>query len=550
MLLLSSQLAFAQTAAPVPTPPPIPVPPPVPAPPAATPAGPPPTVIAPAPAPVPVVGAPAAIPSAPAPVAAPAAPSAAPAAAGSSAAPSAVEFTSLRLMREKGIISQAEYDSAVRDLTESTGQRAPDQGTAVLGKWATTLYGFVEADNIYDTTRSFNDLAGATAVARGDAQAGENGRYTVGVRNSRIGFRLKAPEVGAVRASAMLEMDFLGTQAVGTGTGQVSEGAFFTSPLLRVRHFNFKVETPVVDFLVGQYWQLFGWQSAYQPNTVELQGVPGELYSRTPQVRISKTLKLSPLTAEVAAAAARPVQRDAATPDGQFGVRLALDTWTAVQTIGATGTTVSPLSVAATALLRHVAVDQWAVSPKSTNDLGLSAFAVDAFVPVVPGSKTQKDNSFALTGEYATGYGFADMYTQLNGGVSYPSPPGYMATAAYAPNIDGGIVTYDSGGGLHGIKWTTMMVGGQYYVPGTNGTIWISGNYSHSSTSNGAKYVAPTAANLAKLRDVEDWFDVNLFVDPTPAVRIGMEFAEFNDMYFDSHHAINYRGQLSGFFIY
>jgi hypothetical protein len=456
-------------------------------------------------------------------------------------------------MREKGVISQAEYDSAVRDLTESAGQRAPDQGTVMLGRWATTLYGFVEADTIYDTTRSFNDLAGAGLVSRAESQAGQNGRYTVGVRNSRIGFRLKAPEVaGGIRTSAQLEMDFLGTQAVGTGTGQVSEGAFFTSPLLRVRHFNFKVETPVVDFLVGQYWQLFGWQSAYQPNTVELQGVPGELYSRTPQIRISKTVKVNPVTVEVAAAAARPVQRDAATPDGEFGVRFAVDSWTGVQTIGATGTTISPFSVAATALLRHVAVDQWAASPKATNDLGLSAFAVDAFLPVIPGSKTQKDNSLGLTGEYATGYGFADMYTGLSGGVSFPSLPAAMGTTppTFTPDIDSGIVTYDSGGGLHGIQWTTMIFGAQYYVPGTNGTIWVSGNYSHSSTSNANKYVTPTAANLAKLRDVEDWFDASLFVDPTPAVRIGVEVAEFNDMYFDSHHAINYRGQLSAFFIF
>jgi hypothetical protein len=55
-------------------------------------------------------------------------------------------------MREKGIISQAEYDSAIRDLSETSGARAPDGGTVVMGKWATPLYGFAEADNIYDTS--------------------------------------------------------------------------------------------------------------------------------------------------------------------------------------------------------------------------------------------------------------------------------------------------------------------------------------------------------------------------------------------------------------
>ncbi len=166
-------------------------------------------------APAPVVSSPPPPPSAtPAPVAAPPPPPAASPApgAGSSTAPSgsssyAIEFMSLRLMREKGVISQAEYESAVHDLRETSGQHAPEEGTVVIGKWATTLYGFAEADYIYDTTRSFNDGAGEALIARpsssGGNNAGDNGRMTMGVRNSRIGFRLKAPEVACgIRTSA------------------------------------------------------------------------------------------------------------------------------------------------------------------------------------------------------------------------------------------------------------------------------------------------------------------------------------------------------------
>src|SRR5260221_283185 len=183
---------------------------------------------------------------------------------------------------------------------------------------------------------------------------------------------------------------------------------------MRVRHFNMKIETPVVDVLLGQYWQLFGWQSAYQPNTVEIQGVPGEIYGRTPQLRVSKTIKAQPVTVEIAVAATRPVQRDSGFPDGQGGARIALDSWTGVQTVGATGTQISPLSVAVTGLLRRVEVDQLAPSPKYTRDLTLTAAAVDAFIPVIPGTKDNKDNSFSLNGEFASGYGFPDQYTGLN----------------------------------------------------------------------------------------------------------------------------------------
>ena len=52
---------------------------------------------------------------------------------------------------------------------------------------------------------------------------------------------------------------------------------------MRIRHAMFRVETPVVDVLVGQYWHLFGWQDGYHPNTTEIQGVPGTaLLARAP----------------------------------------------------------------------------------------------------------------------------------------------------------------------------------------------------------------------------------------------------------------------------
>ncbi|HLK38337.1 MAG TPA: hypothetical protein VKU41_16355, partial [Polyangiaceae bacterium] len=318
-----------------------------------------------------------------------------------------IELISLKLMLDKGLISQAEYDSAMHDLMESAGEHAGKEGTVVIGKWATTLYGFVEADTILDSTRGLNDLAGNAAIARpigsaGGGIAGNNDQFTMGARNSRFGVRLKAPEVHGVRTSAMLEMDFLGNQpsqqagaptpsvSQGVNSTGVGEGSFWTSPTFRIRHMNLKIETPVVDVLMGQYWQLFGWQSAYQPNTVEIQGVPGEIYSRTPQIRISKTVKASPITFEAAIAASRPVQRDSGYPDGQAGLRLAVDSWTGVQTVGSAGTQISPLSVAVTGLLRNVSVNEFKAKQVNTNDLGLGAIAVDGFVPVIPGTKESK----------------------------------------------------------------------------------------------------------------------------------------------------------------
>jgi hypothetical protein len=532
--------AFAQTPAPVPAPPP-------PAPPASEPpqAAPAPTMAPPAPEPPLQMPPSSTMPPAP------------PGAMPSSPGGVAVELTSLRLLREKGIITAAEYESALHDLVETAGSHAGSEGTVVVGKWSTTLYGFVESDSIWDTTRSFNDLAGGAPVARSGTAAGDQSRFTEGVRNSRIGFKLRAPETNGIRTSAMLEMDFLGTQLpVGVlQPYQGTEGAFFTNPTFRIRHFNLKVETPVVDILAGQYWQLFGWQSSYQPNTVEIQGVPGELYARTPQVRISKTLKAYPVSVDLAVAAVRPVQRDSGIPDGEAGLRFAVDSWTGVQTVGATGTQISPLSVAATGLMRRVEVNQFTAKPDSTSDLTMSAFAVDGFLPIVPGTKESKDNSLSFNGEFATGYGFADMYTGLTGGIVFPTlpPPANLAAGAtaptYTPDIDNGIVTYDSKGKLHGIQWTSFLVGAQYYLPGVDGKVWISGNYSHISSDNTHYYVT-AAAPTSAVRAGEDWFDVNLFFDPVNAIRVGLEYANFNDRYVDGQHAINHRGQLSGFFVF
>ena len=155
---------------------------------------------------------------------------------------------------------------------------------SVLTSFGATFYGFIESDAIYDSTQSLNDLAGNAPIARSGTFAENHGRMTFGVRNSRFGFKLTGPELGRIKTSGIAEMDFLGNQPQSSpapgGTPAVSESSYFTSPTLRIRHFALKLETPIVDVLAGQYWQLFGWQSLFHPNSVEYQGVPGELYSR------------------------------------------------------------------------------------------------------------------------------------------------------------------------------------------------------------------------------------------------------------------------------
>ena len=481
-------------------------------------------------------------PAPPAPAAAPAAPPPPPP---PSAHKVALELSTLNVMLKKGIITQDEYDSAMRDMVDTTGTQTGEAPTLVLGKWSTTLYGFVEADNIYDSTESFNDLAGNAQVARTGTYQNNNGRYMFGVRNSRIGFRLRAPEYHHVRASAMLEMDFLGNQPP-----NATEAAFFTNPTFRIRHFNLKVETPIVDVLIGQYWQLFGWQSTYQPNTVEIQGVPGEIYSRTPQIRLMKTFKTRVVDIDLAAAMMRPPQRDSAQPEGQFGARLAINKWTGLTTSGSTGTSIQPLSVAVTADVRHFELAEFSANPgKSVSSPIGWGVAVDGLFPILPARKDKKGNALTLTAEYGYGVGTADLYTGLNGGVSNPALPNptmAMPAPTYTPNIDGGLALFNADGvTVDLIKWQSYLFGLQYYLPGLNGRGWVSANYSHMDSSNSSMHGA-----ASKVRFKEDWADVNLFGDVTPSIRLGAEYAWFRDQYVDGNAPVNHRFQFSAFYIF
>jgi hypothetical protein len=466
----------------------------------------------------------------------------------------AVELTSLRLLLAKGVISQAEYDAALRDLGETSGMRAGEANTFVLGRWATTLYGFVEGDAIYDSTESLNEIAGNTQIARPGTYAGNADRLQFSIRNSRFGLRLKAPETNGIRAAGQLEMDFFGTQLPFGGTNPGTEAAQYNNSVLRVRHMNLKIETPVLDFLIGQYWVLFGWQAQYLPATVEVQGIPGEIFSRQMQFRISKTVKTQDVTFEAAIAALRPVQRDSAVPVGQGGVRFAVNHWTAPQTLNLTGTSIQPLSVAVTGDLRHVRVPEFSAEPVAKNTETGGSVAVDTFIPVIPGAADSKGNSLALNGEFSTGYGQADLYTSQSGGVANPALPvaaGATVAPTFDPHLDPGIAVYDSQGTLHFVQWTAIVGGIQYYFPGT-GNVFMSANYSHAQSANAGSLggAATAAANAKKTRDAEDWFDVNLFWDVTSAVRLAVEYANFHDRYNDGTYAINHRAQLSGVFLF
>jgi hypothetical protein len=419
-----------------------------------------------------------------------------------------------------------------------------DELVPVLGKWSPKFYGFVQLDGVVDTTQSFNDQAGNTAVAKPDTYAGDHSRLQLSAQHTRFGWKWNTPGEGDVKASANIEADFLGTQPAGT-----SEATVFTNPIVRMRHAYFKLETGVIDILMGQYWELFGWQNYFHPTAVEIQGVPAEVYSRTPQIRLSHTFKGDAANFDIAVAASRPPQRDAGVPDLQAGLKLTLPGWKGVRNNGATSISVDGFAVGVSGALRWFKVNNF--SSKSTfevkeNGWGVSA---DLFLPIIPGTMDDKGNALTLTGSFAIGQAISDTYSALNFGLTFPALPNpMMLTPAptYTPNVDNGLVAFTNGGtDLTAVKVWTTIVGLQYYLP-PNGKVFLAGNYSHLHSSN----VTELAANPANVFQTSNWFDVNLFWDAFTSVRFGIEYEWFEQTYGDDVKAHDSRFRLSGFYLF
>lgn len=430
----------------------------------------------------------------------------------------------------------------------------------VMSKFSATVYGFIEADGIYDSTQSFNDLAGNATILHTPAPTmatpnptavygAENGRTTFSARNSRFGVKFKGPETDTVKTSGIFECDFLGNQPQGSpapvGSPAVSEGSFYTSPTFRMRHYALKMETPYIDFLAGQYWQLFGFQSLFHPNTVEYQGVPGQIYSRSPQFRLSHVFKSDAVNVELAGAASRPPQRDSEVPDGQAGIRLAINNWKGMHTAGAAGSAIDALSIGFSTVGRYFKVPNLAAAPTKAITINGYGYSVDALIPIIPASDVNHpDNALTLTGSFVYGQAIADLYTGLNGGASSAT---LAAPAVYPQDFDNGLIAFTSDGVLHAIRWESVIAGLQYYLPTPN-RMWLSANYSHMYSSD--IKALETSSNATKMFNKSDWVDGNLFVEANAAVRFGLEYAYFHQNFLDGSTGKNSRVQFSAFYIF
>jgi hypothetical protein len=416
--------------------------------------------------------------------------------------------------------------------------------------WQAAIYGFAEFDAMHDSTQSFSESVTNNTIARPDTYAGDNPRTQFTVRNSRFGLDVRAPNVGSIKTSGVIEMDFFGSQA------STTENDLFTNSVLRLRQFYMKVETPAIDVLAGQYHDLFAWGGAgFYPNTTAFLAVLGEIYHRNPQFKISKTFGGQAVSFEVAVAAVRPVQRDSSFPDGQAGLRLAFNNYKGAAAPGASRPVSAPLAIGLSAVGRRLSVTDFSATPGNEHTANAGGLAANLFLPIIPAHGPDKEdlgNAVTLTVEAVTGTGIADLSPGLTGGVLFPSLPNpqqFLPVPVYTPNIDPGIATYDASGVLQTINWRSVVGNLQYHFPINGGRrLWLSFTGSVIQSTNSVQ-VTPVQGKFF-VWNKGGYFDANAWISITTPLLLGLAFQGEAQTFGDGISGQNYRVEGSCYFFF
>lgn len=412
-----------------------------------------------------------------------------------------------------------------------------------------SLYGFVELDVMHDSTQSFNEAIGSNTMARPGTLAGDNPRTQISARDSRLGVALLAPMYGRVRTSALIEVDFFGNQALGT-----TEDLSIVAAEVRLRHAWVKFETPLLDVLAGQTHDLFAWGGyGFYPNTVGFLGLPGEIYHRDPQLRLSKKVTSEGMDLEIAAAAVRPAQRDGEVPDAQAGARITYNGWQGSSGQGASPPRLQPAAIGISGLYRRFRVPAFTASVANPNETYGWGAAANIFLPIIPATRPDNvGNTLSATAEASVGTGIANLYTGLTGGVLFPvlpNPAMTLPVPIYLPNIDQGLVTYDAAGKLRTVNWRALVVGLQYRAPFDGGRrLGVSAVASQLESNNVVK-LTPIQGRPAVFSKAQ-YIDGNVFLALTPESQLGASVQILRQTFGDGVYNTNLRGQLAVYYFF
>ena len=483
------------------------------------------------------------------------------------------ENPTLRLLLNKGVITQQEYDQAVEEEKRATAeekrataeekQQMPRGTATTKNGFQVTIGGFAEIDFVGDNTRSFAEIIGNRPVLRNGTLGGNNSQFQMSPRNSRITLDVEAPERNGIKSRYFAAMDFLGNQPQ-IGNDGVSEFSNYTSPTPRIFQMFFEVRSPLADFKVGQDWSAFGFMSQYSRAQVSVAATPANMFNRWIQASVSKHVRVTnQLSLTPVLSIERPPQRDASLPSFVAGIQVAHSGLQAPYAGSSSGdVALKPMSFQISGVGRRLEANSGGGTNVSSQTYVTGwGFSSSLFVPVLPSRNGKMGNTAHVVMEGVTGAGIADFFTGLSWGVCNPVcgnssvNSGFGGAAFGQTDIDAGLAAVNGQTGqFEAIRATSMMIHATYYLP-DDGKTWIGGGYGTIYSSNAGQMTCTVSAAFCGgatrtsqsiyLRD--STYYAYLFHDFTPEIRAGLETNWVRTTYADGANAENRRIQLSLF---
>lgn len=501
------------------------------------------------------------------------------------------DHRALKLLLDKGIITQQEYDQAVKEeqgakieaeqrakidaeqRAKAEAEQHAKQVSTVTTKngLQVKLGGFAEIDFVGDTTQSFPEIIGNKPVLRSNTVGGANGQFFTSPRNSRITLDVRAPERNGIKTRYFAAVDFLGNQPA-IGTSGVSEFSNVTSPDLRIFQMFFQVESPVVDVKVGQDWSRFGFMSEYSRAQVSVAATPANMFNRWIQASVSKRIHLTnTLSLTPVFSVERPPQQDAGIPSFVGAVQVAHSGLQAPYSgSSSSDTALKSLSIQVSGVGRRLEANSGGPTNPSGGQPNLNGqtyvagwgASTSLFLPVLPSRNGEMGNTAHVVMEGVTGAGISDMFNGLSWGICNPvcgnsaTNSGFGGAAFGQTNIDAGLAAVSSQTGkFEAIRTTSMMVHTTYYLP-DEGKTWIGGGYGTIYSSNAAQMTCTVSAafcggatrTLQTIYNRESTYYGYVYHDFTQEIRLGLETNWVRTTYADGNNAENRRIQLSFFY--
>jgi len=428
-----------------------------------------------------------------------------------------------------------------------------EPASAMFGKSKVTVINFIEFDAFHDSTQSFQDSYGG-AIVRSNVYGGQHARTNFLARNTQFGLQVDGPEFWGMKPAGHCRMDFNGQQP-GTPQNGTSEYAFQTSATARLFHCYGSLQTPYVDVLGGLTYTMFGNQPYFFPASLTFLGIPGEVFTRTPQLRLSHQFATSHVDVFVGVAAARPPQRDAEAPDGVGALRVLFNDWKGAHTLGAVGVKLDPAAVGISGEIRQFRVQQQAVTPISSHTENGAGISLDAFVPIIPAKDlTDVGNTLTGTASFTTGYGISDSYTNLTAGAPAQTRLAATGAAPYAAapaalDIDPGLAYYDPNGFLHAVDWQSINFGLQYRFPGP-GNVYVYGNYTYLKSDNLAKILPPKVGAVSTIFRDQAFAAAGIGWAIVPNFQVSFEYSNLHQTFLDQGEETNHRFSLATYYVY